>query len=282
MLLGPDLNSYKTGFNFGLAHSQGCSVMYAKLGGNNLPGNSPYVSQSYAGFVDQARSAGWRVGHYWLTGGYDPAGSARFFLANLRNPKPGDFYVLDDEQLDSGRQWSDAEAAIWFRIVGAVVGFDNLFLYGSKNNDLGIHPWPQTLALGVKVISAIYNDQPLVNHIPATIPAKYVKGHQYADNGSFGGLSVDMNAFTDDAFTSTLAAGLAAAPIPEEIEIMWYIECAQRGEWLVGPNFKHHVSPEEAGQVKPQYDKKNAVIDFGSNTRAFDVFVAAHTVPTAS
>lgn len=282
MLLGPDLNSYKTGFDFGLATSQGCSVMYAKLGGNNLPGNKPHVSGSYPGFIDQARAAGWRCGHYWLTGGNDLAGSARFYLDNLRNPEPDDFYVLDNEQLDAGCQWSDAESAIWFETITADprVNPDHLFLYGSKNNDLGIHPWPLTLALGVNVISANYNGRPLVNHVPGTIPADRVKGHQYADNGPFGGLSVDMNAFTDDAFVTTSAAGLSATPIPEEEIDMWYIQCAKRGEWLVGPGYKHHLTLDEAGQTKDRYTTKNAFIDFGVNELAFEAFVSAHTVST--
>lgn len=209
MLIGPDTNSYKVGFDYRLAKAQGCTVTYVKLGGNNISGNAPYFSDSYATFVDDARAAGYsNVGHYWVVGGNDMEGAARFFAARIRNRQASDFFVLDNEQLDAGRRWTDAESARWFRVVGDLFGYKNLFLYGSRDNDLGRHAWPECLALGVKVISAVFNNRPLTNYVPSTIPASAVKGHQYTSSANVGGkIAIDMNAFLDDAF-----AGGGAAP----------------------------------------------------------------------
>jgi hypothetical protein len=218
MQIGPDTNSWKVGFNYPLARAQGCTVTYVKLGGNNLAGNVPYYSDSYPGFVDNARAAGYRVGHYWLTGGSSPEASAQFFTARIRNRQASDFYVLDNEALDSGRRWTDSESARFFRVVGDAFGYGNLFLYGARDNDLGRHTWPETLALGVKVISANFNNRPLVNYVPATIPASAVKGHQYTSSASVGGMTnIDMNAFTDDAFVgSSVPTGGNATPLKKK------------------------------------------------------------------
>lgn len=201
---GPDLNSYKVGFDYALAKQQGCTVTYVKLGGNNMSGNRPYFSPSYAPFIDQARANGYlHVGHFWVVGGYDIEGSANFFADHLRNVTPDDFFVLDNEVLDSGRRWSDDECRRFFSVLIARGINYNLFLYGARDNDLERNRWDATLALNVKILSAFFNNNPLVNHYPDTVPRSAVKGHQYTSSASVGGKAlIDMNAFTDDAFTS--------------------------------------------------------------------------------
>jgi hypothetical protein len=230
MLIGPDTNSWKVGFNYPLAKQQGSTVTYVKQGGNNISGNRPYFSDSYAKFVDDARNAGYsHVGHYWVTGGNNIVESANFFADHIRGRTPSDFYVLDNEALDAGRRWTDAESALFFRTLIARGINSNLFLYGSRDNDLGRHAWPETLGLGVKVIAANFNNKPLVNFVPSTIPAQYVKGHQYTSSANVGGLSnIDMNAFLDDAFTG----GTATATNPKGRKM--YLEWDTGGTgWLV-------------------------------------------------
>jgi hypothetical protein len=202
MLRGPDLNSWKSTFDFGAAARQEqIAFSYNKLGGNNIANaagiRSPYVSGSYPSLTARTHAVGWRAGHYWVTGGTDIVGAARFFLANLYDFRPGfDFAVLDNETLDDGRTWTDGECAVWWDIVGPVTKLN--FQYSSKYN---FSPLPLTLARGVKVISADYNGtEDITSAIPGVIPADKVVGHQFADNYNIGGLSVDYNVFTDDAF----------------------------------------------------------------------------------
>lgn len=223
MLIGPDTNSYKVGFDYRLAKSQGCSVTYVKLGGNNISGNAPYFSDSYAKFIDDARANNYaHVGHYWVVGGYDIEGSANFFADHIRGRTGADFFVLDNEQLDAGRRWTDAECARFFRVlIGRGINY-NLFLYGSRDNDLGRNRWDTTLALGVKVLSAIFNNRPLTNYVPATVPASSVKGHQYTSSANIGGkIAIDMNAFTDDAFTGGAAIAPSTSGKDHKMRLDW-------------------------------------------------------------
>jgi hypothetical protein len=73
---------------------------------------------------------------------------------------------------------------------------------------------------------------------------------------------------------SSSSTKLPTIPTISEEEIMKVVQCAGRGIWLVGPNYKHNLTPEESVQVLPHYP---AAVDFGTNVRAFDVYVAAHT-----
>lgn len=193
-----DVDSYnKPGFDFGAAFAEGYRAGYVKLGGDNIP---RYCSGGYTNFMDRFTGAGFaHRGSYWVTGGYDPAGSARFYLAN-RDPRTT-FDVLDNETLDDGRSWSDAEACEFFDVLIAA-GLTDLWQYGSRDSLWNTHAWPGLEARGIKAIVAIYNGTPFSNVYPRTYPAELVQGHQFTSSASIGGLgAVDENAFVDHAFT---------------------------------------------------------------------------------
>lgn len=194
----------KPGLNFATAKAQGYTHCYIKLGGNNMPGNAPYVMSSnggYRGMVQRALDAGLVVGNYWVTGGNDPVYAARFYLAN-RDPRTS-FDVLDNETLDAGRSWSDSEAAAFFDTLSSA-GLSDLWQYGSRDSLWNSAQWVALQARGIKAIVAIYNGQPLTNCYPRTYPSALVKGHQYTSSASIGGIGlVDANAFTADAFRTT-------------------------------------------------------------------------------
>jgi hypothetical protein len=207
-----DLSSNNPVFSFPLANSQGCRSGYIKLGGDNI---ARYVSGSYAARVDAAHAAGWPVGSYWLTGRHDPDQAALFFDQHLRNFGGPDYIVLDNETLDDGNTYTDAEAAEWVRAVHTHVNVapERVVHYGSKSF-MESHSWPQLLATGCSFIIADYNGTPFVNHVPSTIPADRIIGHQYADNGSIGGAHpVDLNAFTEAFIAAVTPAGGGASPI---------------------------------------------------------------------
>jgi hypothetical protein len=223
MLRGPDLNSWKSTFDFAAAARQEqIAFSYNKLGGNNIANAAgtrvPYVSGSYPSLTARTHAVGWRAGHYWVTGGTDIVGSARFFLANLYDFRLGfDFAVLDNETLDDGRTWTDAECAVWWDIVGPSTKLN--FQYSSKDNFSAL---PLTLARGVKIISADYNGiEDVVSAIPSNIPADKVVGHQFSDNYNIGGLSVDYNVFTDDAFDFADSAPVKP-PLKRKVKRMDY------------------------------------------------------------
>lgn len=259
MILGVDLSSNNPNFNFALAQTQGVRTAYIKLGGDNIP---EYYSPSYAPRVDAAHGLGWPVGSYWITGGHNPDGAAAFFDAHLRNFGAPDYVVLDNETLDSGNTYTDAEAAEWVRVVHGFIGGDpsRILHYGSKSF-MASHAWPLLLTTGCSFIIADYNGTPLVNHVPATIPASRVVGHQYADNGNFGGASVDANAFTDNFLTLTTAS--AGAPIPLEKlmalkDTLQYFSNPTRGVFLAGPGAYYPINNRDGidGQVKLDTIKK--------------------------
>jgi len=203
-----DLSSNNAVFDFPLANSQGCRSAYVKVGGDNIP---RYFSPSYTPRADSGHLLGWPLGSYWITGGHDPASAAAFFVAHLRSYRMPDYVVLDNEKLDDGNVYTDAEAAAWVNEVVALgIPASRVLHYGSKSF-MESHAWPQLLATGCSFIIADYNGTPLVNHIPSTIPASRVVGHQYADNGNVGGAHpVDLNAFVPGFLTSTATASTGA------------------------------------------------------------------------
>lgn len=209
----------KPGVDFNLARAQGWMGCYIKMGGNNLRGNDPYLMTSnggYWGLVDRALAAGLIVGSYWVTGGNDTIGAADFYL---RNRHPGTtFDVLDNEDLDYGRAWSDGEAATFLGTL-ANAGLTNLFQYGSRDSLWSAGgSWPYLESMRVKAIVANYNNNPLVNCYPSAYPASLVKGHQYTSSASIGGVSaMDANAFFDDAFIAVKPAPIT--PKDEEMYI---------------------------------------------------------------
>jgi hypothetical protein len=194
----------KPGLNFYTARAQGFTHCYVKLGGNNMAGNRPYRMNGYTDFVNRAIAAGLVVGNYWVTGGGDTVGAANFYLAN-RDPRTS-FDVLDNEHLDSGRTWSDGEAATFFDVL-ASAGLSDLWHYGSRDalwNAGG--SWPYLQQRKIKALVALYNGSPFVNVNPRTYPSALVKGHQYTSSASIGGIGlVDADAFTSDAFSAPKA-----------------------------------------------------------------------------
>lgn len=215
-----DVDSYnKPGFNFATAWQEGFRAGYLKLGGDNL--NPRYRGSGFqAQFNAFAAQPFQHRGCYWVTGGSDPAASARFYLASV-DPR-ATFHVLDNEHLDDGRVWSDAEACIFFDILAAT-GLTNLFQYGSRDSLWNTHAWPGLEARGIKAIVAIYNNAPFQNIQPRTYPASLVKGHQYTSSASIGGLgAIDANVFTDDAFTGGTST-------PSTGGSKMYINCAENG-----------------------------------------------------
>lgn len=215
-ILAVDLSSNNPVFNFPLAVTQGCTTTYLKLGGDNIP---RYVSGVYAGRVDQARAAGMRVGHYWVTGGHDPEAAAAFYVRNLRNVQPSDFFVLDNEKLDDGNMYSDDEAARWIRTVQAAVGGSprRVFMYCSESPLAG-SPWTAVRATGAQALVAWYGHAPMAFGAIGSWPASQIGGHQYTDNGTLGGATgLDLNAFADTAFDYSSTASLGATLLGDDM-----------------------------------------------------------------
>ncbi|MDN4616399.1 GH25 family lysozyme [Leifsonia sp. F6_8S_P_1B] len=220
-ILGVDLSSNNPVFDWALAWSQGVRAAYIKLGGDNIP---RYVSSSYPVRVDDARRQGMIVGHYWVTGGHDPVSAAEFFVRNLRNPQPGDFFVLDNEHLDDGNMYSDAEAAIWIRTVQAAVGGDKrrVFHYASGSPMKQKYAWTQTIATGAQALVAWYDQTPLEFPRPlGDWPESQIGGHQYTSSANLGnGGRIDANAFKDNALTFTNAPSKPEDDVPNIYEIV--------------------------------------------------------------
>ena len=107
-------------------------------------------------------------------------------------------------------------------------------------------------------------------------------------SGTATGPHLHVNAFyagvirdVHDYFTSTASTETKPIPAAEQDQPMYILlQSSGRGQWIVGPNYKHHLNLEESGQVFDWYKSRGLFKDCGTNDRAFDVWVSAHTVPT--
>jgi hypothetical protein len=141
-IFGIDYSSNNAGFSAYVAVGQGYRAIYIKVGGNNLSGNVPYISDSFAPMAAQAQSAGMpHRGGYWLVGGHNPTAAAEMYISAVAG-KGLDFHVVDNETLDSGNMWSDAEQATFLRLVHAAFPNDGLWFYGARDNNLANRDWP--------------------------------------------------------------------------------------------------------------------------------------------
>lgn len=205
---GFDVDALNKPISFDRAFSQGFRACYIKMGGNNLSGNAPYLMTSnggYQGQVNQAFSAGFGiVGSYWMVGGHSPAASADFYAAH-RDPRTV-FDVIDNESIDAGNVWSDAECAAFIdRLASKDLPNFNPWNYANKS-DWNAHSWPELQRRGVKGLVAYYNNSPLQN-IGVNYPSSLIFGHQYTSSATIGGInSVDADIFTDNAFASSTPA----------------------------------------------------------------------------
>jgi hypothetical protein len=240
-----DVDSLNKPVNFATAFGQGNRACYIKLGGNNLSGNDPYLMTSnggYSGQMNAAVAAGFQYrGSYWMSGGHDPVNAARFYLAH-RDPHTT-FDVLDNERIDAGNLWSDAEADAFFTVLAAA-GCSDLWMYGSRLSTFATQAWPRLIARGVKAIVADYGNSPLSPAIvPSTYPSSLVKGHQYSSSETIGGISrVDADLFTDDAFSAQSTTSVREAKVA--------VSSAEAYAWkpvfLWAPGFvKHLATPEQ-------------------------------------
>ncbi|MFC5289920.1 GH25 family lysozyme [Actinokineospora guangxiensis] len=87
---GVDVSTWQAGIDFGQVRAAGHTFAIVKAGGSP-PAEGPYTSPHYANQVAGARSAGLRVGHYWVSGDFStPVRAADHFVANLHDYRRGD------------------------------------------------------------------------------------------------------------------------------------------------------------------------------------------------
>lgn len=227
MIMVFDVSRYQSGLNFSAAYREGYRACYVKLGGDNVAPR--YVSSTYTAQVDQARAAGLRVGSYWVPNGQlDPIGAADFFTANLRGWTPNDFAVLDDESLNAGVLFNDAQAAAWVKRVAANLNVSpaTLFVYLGAA-DLRARTWPQLEALGVKLIVASYGKNTGVRDHEPNLAGRFGgvwAGHQYTSNATVGGTSpVDANLFQPWAFDNNIEVKENDMTPQELRTTIWYL-----------------------------------------------------------
>jgi hypothetical protein len=222
---GFDVDSYnKPNFNFDAAFNEGYGTAIVKLGGNNLSGNQPYRMNGYPDFANKQAKFPIR-GAYWVTGGGNPYAAAVFYAQN-RAPWTN-LDILDNERLDSGNPWNDAQACIFFDTLASfrLPGY-NPWQYGSRDSlwkSWG--PWPGLQARKVLALIALYNGAPLQN-IGTNYDGALTKGHQWSSSATIGGSgNIDANAFTPDAFItkpkgrsgmSTLFYSSVPSPVPDD------------------------------------------------------------------
>jgi GH25 family lysozyme M1 (1,4-beta-N-acetylmuramidase) len=205
---GIDVATPQASLSFTAAASGGKGFAVVKEGGSQLSGG-PYVSPHYTAQVDAARSAGLRVGHYWLSGDFQsPTAAADYFAANLHDYRSGDVVALDDEVLDdSTALWTDASVAAFFTEVKAKLGGVVPWFYISAAS-LRAHTWASTQATGAKLWVASWgaNDGTRTDpDLGGAYPDWAVQ--QYTSRGSVGGVTTDLDYAKAGAFDPVGSGG---------------------------------------------------------------------------
>lgn len=187
-----------------------------KAGGSQLS-SSPYVSPYYARQVDSARSAGMKVGHYWLVGDFQtPTAAADYFVDHLHGYRAGDVLAVDDELLDGSKTlWDDAKITTFLDEVKRRVPTAVLWFYIGANDLRTRGPWTSTIATGAKLWVAVYGPNNGTYTGPPDIASAYPSYavHQYTSKAALYGVKeLDRDRASASAFTA--AGGGTTTPPP--------------------------------------------------------------------
>ncbi|ALO09462.1 hypothetical protein AQF52_3868 [Streptomyces venezuelae] len=207
---GIDVGTSQANLDFLAARSAGFRFCVVKCGGSNDGTHQPYTAPYYVQQVDAARAAGFLVGHYWMTGWGAASTDAEYFLAQLRDYRPGEPLMVDVEGVDQSPVWTDAQTAQFIDIVKARLG-TTPFLY-TYSSLLQSKSWPLTIATGAKLWIADYGVAAGSPRIGTAYPGWAI--HQFSDEGSVKGVAVDMNQAKPDAFGTAVLPPPGANPVP--------------------------------------------------------------------
>lgn len=214
-----DVSTYQAGLDPAKAWAAGYRAVYVKLGGDNI--KPRYVAPHYNEQVDKFRKAGFIIGHYWVPGG-DPVGAADFFVRHLRNlDKAKDFLVLDNETLDDGSYFNDAQAATWLREVEKRSGVSHaqMFMYVGQSF-AAERAWPLVNAYNPKIIVAVYGVNDGKRHADPNTGHVFTHswtGHQFTSVGRIEGYNgnLDLNVFKAGSLDFAAPAKPAPTPAPK-------------------------------------------------------------------
>jgi hypothetical protein len=183
------------------------------------------VGSQYHTQVDNARSVGCEVGHYFFNGNIDVAACARFFVANLYDFRKGrDVIVLDSEAEPSTgtRAWTPSQVLLWAQIVTQLLGIpmSTVGVYLNRSLMTG-YDWSAVVAAGIWLWIAYPGSNPgSISYWPDWTMWQYT---------SAGGLDRNKSKKT----LAQIAGGSGALPDQEEEQDMRYINCPDRGSALV-------------------------------------------------
>ncbi|GAB2578187.1 GH25 family lysozyme [Microlunatus antarcticus] len=215
-LEGIDVGTSQANLDFAAAAQAGVKFAVVKAGGSQLS-SSPYVSPYYARQVDSARSAGMKVGHYWLVGDFQtPTAAADYFVDHLHGYRAGDVLAVDDELLDGSKTlWDDAKITTFLDEVKRRVPTAVLWFYIGANDLRTRGPWTSTIATGAKLWVAVYGPNNGTYTGPPDIASAYPSYavHQYTSKAALYGVKeLDRDRASASAFTA--AGGGTTTPPP--------------------------------------------------------------------
>lgn len=188
-LPGIDVSSYQRGIDFGQAKSAGIRVVYIKA----TEGNS-YVNPYLNDFHRQARLAGLRVGfyHYYRAGSGAITQAQRFsnIIAGFSYDCLPALDVEDTAGLDAGSLSAGIHTCL--NEIAYLTG-NRVMIYTYTNfartNLVGSYVSKYPLWIADYNGSGIPGDNPIWD--------KWV-GYQYSDSGNIGGVTVDLDEFTNE------------------------------------------------------------------------------------
>lgn len=216
--LGIDVATPQRAIDFDAVVAEQIKFAIVKAGGLNV--EPQYVAPAYAAEVDAARTAGLRIGHYYVPGkNQTPKEQARFFVDHLHNfDVHADILALDNELLDdNGVQWGDLSASEFLAEVIRLTGIpaSRVWHYANASAYRAGGSWPKLDALGIRYWWAAYGDGPTEfrpDHTPdlrGSIPRWDV--HQFTSSTTIDGIRVDAN-YSTLSLDELFAPGKVVAP----------------------------------------------------------------------
>lgn len=216
LFYGADVSHWQGNISWS-AFNPGAAFVFIKAGGGDGSApNATYVDPQFTANKAGVRALGGQMPHgfYWFGGNGSPTEEAEFFVQNcVSDLQVGEVLVLDSE---SGAALAPDWCLTWLQVVESQTGVKPL-IYMSASRTTA-QDWSAVVANGNGLWVADYSvsvqDNVPIAHWP------FYAFQQYADNGTFPGISgnVDADAFFAPAITSFLEYGkqpeATPAPLP--------------------------------------------------------------------
>lgn len=256
-IYGPDINSaHGNGSILDAVWAAGERFVAIKAGGGNA---GLYEAPHYVQQVTRARTLGFKIVHYFVSGNQSIATQAKYAVGIIKPYwRDGDAVGWDNEKLDStGQIRNDHDTASWINTVRSASNLNcpprAVWHYGSSGSTFRDHgPWPEVKATGCTIWAAAYPGPPDMSGTGLTYDV-----HQYTSSHRYPGSSVNTDRNKTTRALSTIfpkravpVVPAATPPTPEESDVpVFYKEKSHREVYAIS-----WVAATKTHLTKAQWD----------------------------